>query len=173
MQILFILIALAALGGGYFFLSGDKAMQNTNPTVAQKTDEVDVPAPTPTTPTPAAPTPTQPIAAPTPAPVAMKKKYIDGQYSAEGSYVIPNKETEKITVSLTLKDGIVTEVSQTANPKEQASILNHKKFSESYKQFVVGKSIDEIALTVVNGASLTSKGFMGALEAIKTKATQA
>jgi uncharacterized protein with FMN-binding domain len=168
---IFIIVALLVLGGGYLFLSGDKSTATSTGEVAKV--ETPAPAPTPTTPTPAPTTPTQPVAAPTPAPVAMKKKYTDGQYSAEGSYVIPNKETEKITVSLTLKDGIVTEVSHTGSPKEQASILNHKKFSEGYKQLVVGKNIDEIALTVVNGASLTTKGFMNALEDIKTKATQA
>jgi NifU-like protein involved in Fe-S cluster formation len=87
--------------------------------------------------------------------------------------VIPNKETEKITVSLTLKDGVITEANFQGNPVEQGSIFNQKKFSEGYTALVVGKNIDDVALTVVNGASLTPIGFMEALKVIKTKATQA
>jgi uncharacterized protein with FMN-binding domain len=100
----------------------------------------------------------------------MKKKYIDGQYSADATYTVPENAVEKITVSLTLKDGMITAVDFTGNPKEQGSVFNQKKFSEGYKALVVGKNIDEVALTVVNGASLTPKAFMDALGQIKVKA---
>jgi uncharacterized protein with FMN-binding domain len=110
---------------------------------------------------------TTPAAAPA---IPMKKKYVDGQYTAEGSYVLPNNEVEKITVSVTLLNGIITTVDYKGNPIEQGSIFNQKKFSEGYKALVVGKNIDEVNLTVVNGSSLTSLGFMEALKSIKVKA---
>ncbi|KXK09170.1 MAG: hypothetical protein UZ21_OP11001000228 [Microgenomates bacterium OLB22] len=43
-------------------------------------------------------------------------------------------------------------------------------FAEGYKTQVVGKSIDELKLDVVNGSSLTPKGFEDALQKIKTEA---
>jgi uncharacterized protein with FMN-binding domain len=154
MPIFIVILAVAVLGGGYYFFTGSNA---------------------PVTPAPLAATnpvaqPTAPVANPTAPVTSMKKKYFDGQYS----YVIPNKEVEKITVSLTLKDGVITTADFTGNPIEAGSKFNQGKFREGFKAEVVGKNIDEIALTVVNGASLSPKGFTEALEAIKVKAqTQA
>ncbi len=166
-QILIVLAAVVVLGGGYFFFSsGDAPAENEN--IAATTPVVEtVPAPVPVTP------PLAPETTPPPAVVPTKKKYFDGQYSAEGSYVIPNQEVEKLTVSLTLKDGIVTAVDFTSNPEESGSKFNQKKFSDGYKALVVGKDIDTITLTVVNGSSLTPIGFTEALKAIKVKATVA
>ncbi len=168
-QILILVAAVIVLGGGYFFFSSSaptevsKAPENTAvvtpPTPVAPTTPVNEPVPSPSIP-PATPT-------------AMKKKYTDGQYSAEGSYVIPNKEVEKMVVSLTLKDGIITAVDFTSNPEETGSKVNQKKFSDGYKDLVVGKDIDTIALTVVNGSSLTPVGFMEALKTIKEKAHSA
>jgi hypothetical protein len=45
-------------------------------------------------------------------------------------------------------------------------------FAEGYQAEVVGKSLDEIDLDVVNGSSLTPKGFMDALDDIKAGAQQ-
>ena len=146
MPVFIVILAVALLGGGYFFFMGDKTVAETAPVA---------------------------VIAPAPTPVAAKQKYFDGQYSAEGSYEIPNKEIEKVTVSLTLKDGMITAVDFVANPTEQASVYNVGKFKETYKSEVVGKNIDEVALTVVNGASLSPKGFMDALSAIKVKAQTA
>jgi hypothetical protein len=44
------------------------------------------------------------------------------------------------------------------------------KFKEGFEEAVVGKPLDEIALTVVNGSSLTPKGFMDALTKVKLEA---
>lgn len=154
MPVFIVILAIAILGGGYLFFMGDKTPVETAPVAVT------------TTPTPE---PVAPVMPPV-APVAGKQKYFDGQYSAEGSYEIPNKEIEKITVSLTLKGGIVTAADFTSNPEEAGSKFNQGKFREGFQAEVVGKNIDEVALTVVNGASLTPKGFMSALEAIKVKA---
>lgn len=153
-----VVVALVLFGGGYYFFTGDKSAE-TAPTPVVETAPVAPVAPAPVAETvPVAPAP------------SMARKYIDGQYSADASYTVPNGTQEKITVSLTLKDGIITAADFTGTPIETGSKFNQGKFREGFKAEVVGKKIDEIALTVVNGASLTSKGFMDALGQIKTKA---
>ncbi len=162
MQILAIIVALIAIGGGYLFFTKAPAAPAapTTPIVEEAQAQPTAPVTTET------PAPVAPVAAP----VSMKKKYIDGQYSADATYTVPENAVEKITVSLTIKDGVITAADFTGEPKEQGSVFNQKKFSEGYKALVVGKNIDEVALTVVNGASLTPKAFMDALGQIKVKA---
>lgn len=95
--------------------------------------------------------------------------YKDGSYQAKGAYVSPaGKET--VDVSLTIQDGIVTAASFTGNATNPASKAWQENFNKGYQSVVVGKSIDNLALTVVNGASLTPKGFMEAIAQIKQTA---
>lgn len=96
-------------------------------------------------------------------------KYADGTYTASGEYVSP-AGTESVTVTLTLKDSVVTEVSSTDSAENPKSQYFQKQFADGIASAVVGKPIGSVALTVVNGASLTSKGFMDALEKIKGEA---
>lgn len=93
----------------------------------------------------------------------------DGSYSAEASYYTPESK-EIISVTLTLKNGIVTESSLIQNPREQKSVLYQEVFAAGYKKFVIGKKISEINVGVVSGSSLTGKGFNDALAKIKAQA---
>lgn len=95
--------------------------------------------------------------------------YADGTYTASGAYTSP-AGAESVTVTLTLKDNVVTEVSSTSSAENPKSQYMQKQFADGISSAVVGKSIDSIELTVVNGSSLTSKGFMDALERIKSEA---
>lgn len=123
------------------------------------------------TPTPSPAVPTEPVPAGASGTRPVGQKYMDGTYTAEGSYPIPNGAREKMNVTVVLANGVVTDVHYTSNPKEKGSIANQAKFNAGYKAEVVGKPIDEIALTVVNGSSLTPIGFMDALEKIKAEAS--
>ncbi len=95
--------------------------------------------------------------------------YADGTYTALGDYVSP-AGPEHITVTLTLKDGVVTEVSSSEEAENPKSQYMQKQFAEGISAAVTGKSIDSLDLAVVNGSSLTPKGFMDALEKIKEEA---
>lgn len=95
--------------------------------------------------------------------------YRNGKYSAEGSYQSP-AQLEKIGVEVTLADGVITDSVFTVEGKHPTSKMMQQKFSEGFKKLVVGKNIDEVSLTVVNGSSLTPKGFMDALSKIKKQA---
>lgn len=99
----------------------------------------------------------------------MENSYKDGTYSASGAYTSP-AGPENVEVTLTLKDGSVTNVAFKGNAENEKSKFMQEKFGEGISAEVVGKSIDSLNLAVVNGSSLTPKGFMDALEKIKQEA---
>lgn len=100
---------------------------------------------------------------------AMMAEYKDGSYTADGSYTTPGGQ-EMIGVTLTLANGVVTEVEVEEKGIKPISKEKQADFAKNYKTQVVGKKIDEINLTKVSGSSLTPKGFNAALELIKAEA---
>lgn len=99
----------------------------------------------------------------------MMASYKDGTYSATGSYFTPGG-TEEIGLSITLKNGIITNSELTQQGKSPTAKIKQADFAENYKPFVVGKDIDEVNISVVSGSSLTSQGFKDALTQIKSQA---
>lgn len=95
--------------------------------------------------------------------------YADGTYTAEGSYATP-ESVETVTVTLTLADDVVTEVEVTGNPQARESEQYQSQFIGGIKNEVVGKRLDEVSVSRVSGSSLTSGGFMQAVELIKAEA---
>lgn len=95
--------------------------------------------------------------------------YKNGSYQAVGTYNSP-AGGEKVSVSLTINDDTVTAATFTGEATHPASKHWQAEFSKGFTQAVVGKKVDELALTVVNGSSLTPKGFMSALTTIKSEA---
>lgn len=98
-----------------------------------------------------------------------KKKYRDGTYSAAGNYVSP-AGPEEVQISLTLKDDIIVQATFQSSPQNPKSAMYQQLFADGFKEVVAGKSIDSLSLTVVNGSSLTPKGFMNALHKIQVQA---
>lgn len=98
-----------------------------------------------------------------------RNKYEDGTYDALGSYTSP-AGAEQVAVSVTLKNDIITSASFDGNSANPISQKLQGQFEAGFQAEVVGKSIDSVALTVVNGSSLTPKGFMDALAKIKVEA---
>ena len=104
-------------------------------------------------------------------PTEVVATYKDGTWKGEGSYAIPEDgETEKIGVSVTLKDGIIVDSTVTEMANDNDSVKYQNIFIKNYKQYVTGKSIDEVKLDKVSGSSLTSAGFNAALDAMKLEA---
>ncbi len=101
---------------------------------------------------------------------AAQATYKDGTYSATGEYRSPAGNDE-IEVSLTIKDGVITDATYEGLAKMGKSKDFQAKFGEGYKAAVVGKSIDSLSLGVTNGSSLTPKGFMDAVAKIKAEAS--
>lgn len=96
-------------------------------------------------------------------------EYTDGTYTADGSYQTP-ETVEQISVTLTLEDGIVTEVEVTGEPQARETEQYQGQFIDGIAEEVVGVSIDELNVSRVAGSSLTSGGFNAAVEDIKDQA---
>lgn len=95
--------------------------------------------------------------------------YADGTYTAEGSYATP-ESVEKVTVTVTLDDDVVTAVTVTGDPQKRESEQYQGQFIGGIADVVVGQRIDELQVSRVAGSSLTSGGFNEAIEAIKSDA---
>ena len=93
----------------------------------------------------------------------------DGTYQATGSYTSPGGN-ESITVSVTLKDGVVTETTATSGSNDPTAKQYQAEFIAGYKDQVVGKKISSIKLSRVSGSSLTSQGFNSAIQDIQRQA---
>lgn len=101
--------------------------------------------------------------------VTTTAKYKDGTYTKTGTYNSP-AGSEQVEVTLTLKGDIVTDAVFVGKATNPGSKMAQSAFAAGFKTLVVGKNIDDIKLTVVNGSSLTPKGFMDALVKIQAEA---
>lgn len=95
--------------------------------------------------------------------------YTDGTYTADGSYQTP-ESVETISVTLTLADGVVTDVEVTGDPQARETEQYQGAFIDGIAAEVEGKSIDDLNVSRVAGSSLTSGGFNDAVESIKEQA---
>lgn len=101
--------------------------------------------------------------------ISERKEYADGTYSALGSYISPAGE-ENVYVTLVLEGNLIKDASVEVRAENPGSKMMQEAFAAGFKTEVVGKNIDEVSLVVVNGSSLTPKGFMDALSKIKMEA---
>ncbi len=95
--------------------------------------------------------------------------YKDGTYTTTASYSSPGG-TEKITVSLTLKDDKVVASNVTTTPADHDSRYYQQQFIDNYKSVVIGKDISSLQLGRIAGSSLTPIGFNTAVKQIKAQA---
>ncbi|WP_442576282.1 FMN-binding protein [Microbacterium sp. F51-2R] len=95
--------------------------------------------------------------------------YVDGTYTAEGSYATP-ESVEQISVTVTLNNDVVTDVEVSGNPTKRESQEYQAKFIGGIADVVVGQDIDALSVSRVAGSSLTSGGFTQAIEQIKAEA---
>lgn len=150
-----VIIIIAAAGG--YFLTKNKSTQtvetqNPGDSMNSATDGA-----------------TQPTQEPASTSSGKTQSYKDGSYSATGTYSY-HSGTEEVGVKLTLKDGVITDVTVTPMAKAPASKAMQADFAANYKTMVVGKNINEVNLGKVSGSSLTPKGFNDALDQIKSQA---
>lgn len=95
--------------------------------------------------------------------------YKDEIYSAVGNYFSPGG-AEQIKITLTFKGDTIIDAQAEPQATRPNSIKFQSIFTSNFKQFVVGKKIDEVVLDKVSGSSLTPKGFNDALAKIKVQA---
>lgn len=99
----------------------------------------------------------------------LNAEYVDGTYEATGEYISPGGR-EHLSVSLSLEEGIITDIEVKPQAKLPISAQMQADFAANYKPMVQGKNIDEVRLSKVSGSSLTSGGFNDALDKIKSQA---
>lgn len=102
-------------------------------------------------------------------PTATASEYKDGTYTVMGNYTSPGGE-EQIEVTVTLAGDQITAAEVTPQATLPMSQKFQGLFKDNFKQFVMGKNIDEVHLDAVSGSSLTPKGFNDALEKVKMEA---
>lgn len=104
--------------------------------------------------------------------VPSTQTYTNGTFAAVGDYNSP-AGPESVKVSLTLKNGVIQDASYQGTATLGKSQKYQEAFGQGYRDQVVGKPISSLSLDVVNGASLTSQGFMDAVAKIKVEAKKA
>ena len=95
--------------------------------------------------------------------------YKNGTYTADAQYYVPHGY-EDIKVTLTISGGVVTDSSIVNSESNRDSQGYQQDFTSTYRPSVVGKSIADIKLSYVAGASDTTSGFNDAVAQIRTKA---
>jgi hypothetical protein len=90
-------------------------------------------------------------------------------YSEKVSYLTPARTEHKLNISLTVAAGVVTGASIVYDEGAGFSNGHQERFDNAYKAQVVGKSLENISLSRVGGASLTSEAFNKAVATIAAK----
>lgn len=75
------------------------------------------------------------------------------------SYLTPARKEHEITVTLTLNGDTVTDAAVLYDGTSNFSNPSHERFDAAYKTEVIGKTLSQISLSRVGGASLTSQAF--------------
>jgi hypothetical protein len=89
--------------------------------------------------------------------------------SGTAKYNTPARVTHDIAVTFTLKDDIVNDVSVNYDNGKGPANDYQKRFESKYRAEIIGKKLNEVSLSRVGGASLTSNGFNEAVKAIKAQ----
>lgn len=92
-------------------------------------------------------------------------------YTAQATYLTPARTSHTIDVTLTLNEGVVSAANVIYDGGKGFSNAHQERFDKAYKNLVIGKSLDQISLSRVGGASVTSQAFNEAVVKIKSQAS--
>lgn len=96
-------------------------------------------------------------------------KYKNGTYKADIKYTSP-AGGESMKMELVITDDQISSINLDAEAENSTSIGHQNRFKSAINSQVVGKKIDELSLSRVAGASLTTRGFNNTLNSIKQTA---
>jgi uncharacterized protein with FMN-binding domain len=97
------------------------------------------------------------------------RRYADGVYTATGQY---GGAPSFVTVMVTLKNGLITNVSVRPHATVPTSLEFQRRFAAAVPAVVVGKPIGQLRVGKLAGSSGTPEGFNDALQQIREKARQ-
>ena len=101
---------------------------------------------------------------------AQTSVYRDGTYTANAEYYTPKRRKHVISVTLSLRDDVIAGVDVQYDGAE-ARTPSHTRFDGAYESLVLGVEMDELDLSRVGGASLTTTAFNEALGDITSDAS--
>lgn len=99
-----------------------------------------------------------------------QNKYNDGKYTISITYRVPKNYTDTIIFTFDLKDDAIQNVDFTADASNRDSQQYINLFGKNYKPLVLGKKLDNLSLSNVAGASLTTQAFNESLSKLKEQA---
>lgn len=99
-----------------------------------------------------------------------QNKYNDGKYTISITYKVPKNYVDTIIFTFDLKDDAIQNVDFTANASNKDSQKYISLFGGNYKPLVLGKKLDNLSLSNVAGASLTTQAFNESLSKLKEQA---
>lgn len=100
---------------------------------------------------------------------ATEHQYTNGTYTQTGQYTSP-AGAESVVITLAIENDVVTRATFKGEAVHPTSKIVQAKFAAGFETEVIGKPIDTLSLGVVNGSSLTPKGFNDAVTKIKAEA---
>lgn len=134
---------------------------NINPTTITKPTVTSGPNPT------ATPVPT---ATPTPVPTPVTTyNYMNGIYTVLQKYTVEGKQ-DSITVQLTIQNDYASDLTDTYTYSSTKSKSYQDSFESKIRSLIVGKAINNISVSRVGGASVTTDAFNQAFSQIKNNA---
>lgn len=104
------------------------------------------------------------------APTTSVNEYADGVYTAEASYFTPSNVKHDISVTLTLEGDEVADAAVLYDGGA-AETSSHTRFENALAPEVIGVDLEDVSLSRVGGASLTSDAFNEAVDTIKQQAS--
>lgn len=105
----------------------------------------------------------------TPSSSSSNSGYKDGSYKISVDYRVPHG-SNSITVSVALKDGVVTKVSTSHDYSDRESGMYVNSFDSEISSAVNGEKVSSVSLSRVGGASLTTDAFDEAISQIASQA---
>jgi len=94
--------------------------------------------------------------------VAVTKKNISGTFHLQSTYQVPSG-AEPLDTTVTLKNDVITAVSGQNVALNEKSKKYQDAFIQGISGQIVGKNINDVNVTYVNGSSLTAQAFNKAL----------
>lgn len=101
--------------------------------------------------------------------IAEVSAYTNGTHTTSVTYMTPKRSTYLMDVTLTLTADTVTNATIVYSQGAEKD-PNAQRFENAYRAEVIGKKIDDLNLSRVGGASLTTNAFNEAVAKIKTSA---
>ena len=92
---------------------------------------------------------------------------INGTFEGRSTYRTPARGEHAVLVTVTVTNNLVTAISTRYDDKDSGFTNGHQeRFDAAYKSQVIGRSLNDISLSRVGGASLTTNAFNEAIKVV-------